>query len=175
MKILIASALFPPDIAVPAPYIKELATRLSKKHTVTVLTYGEIPEQIPHVHIATVSKRLPALYRISKLTSLLIKKAKKVDHILIQNGASTELPSVVVGFFYKKKIFLQLSDQKIKYKGWRKILHQLACAKSKHVIRIKAPLQRPETLPFDDMPDEAFSNYETSWQDHLRELERILV
>src|SRR3989344_9051256 len=40
MKIVLATALYPPDIAPPAPYVKELATRLAANHEVTIVTYG---------------------------------------------------------------------------------------------------------------------------------------
>jgi hypothetical protein len=71
MRILLASPLYPPDIAEPAPYVKELALRLSASHSVTVLTYGKHPETIERVRMHSVDKSTPRLVRLKAYTRAL--------------------------------------------------------------------------------------------------------
>ena len=174
MLILIASALFPPDIADPAPYIKELALRLSAEHKVTVLTYGSIPEAVDNTEIIVVPKRLPAFLRLVRFTAQFLAEARKADRILIENAPSTELPMILIGLFYRSKLTLHQSDQKIVYVGWRKLLHRIASKLSNKTVTIELPLPRPEILPFSDLSADAMSEYEQSWSKHLRQLKNEL-
>lgn len=170
MKILIASALFPPDIADPAPYVKELTTRLNDRHDVSLVTYGAIPEEIPGVTITVIPKRYAAWRRIALFTFALWRGVRTHDVMFVHNAPSTELPLFLVGIFYKRKLRLILSDTKIEYTGWRKFIHTLASARVRDSITPRLPHRRPEILPFADLPARAFADYETSWNQHLSAL-----
>ena len=67
MKIIIATALFPPEIEHTATYVKELAERLKDRHQVQILAYAGQIEAIPGVEIFTINKKQPLFLRISKL------------------------------------------------------------------------------------------------------------
>lgn len=174
-RILIASALFPPDIADPAPYIKEQARRLSKNHTVTILTYGNIPEAVADVQCKTVPKRLPALVRITRYTVALLRNAALADVILVHNAPSTELPLLVTSLAYRHKTYLQYSDRKIVYSGWRRILHACARKMVRAYITVPLPPSQPEILPFRPFPENELSVYEEEWNKHYTQLAQYLV
>lgn len=174
MKILITSALFPPDVASPAPYVKELCKRLALGNNVSVLTYGNIPESVTDVKIDTVNKKLPAPLRLTIFTLRLRRAAKNVDVILVNNAPSTELPLLLVGFFYKKKMFLVESDQKIVYVGWRKLLHQLATSQVNSAISVDIPGNKPEITPFEDYPKTDLENWDKAWNDHITALTKLI-
>ena len=174
MRILICTALFPPDVADPASYIKELSKRLASKHEVTVLAYGAIPESVANVKIVTVSKSIPALWRLLSFSYHLFRIGRRNDTILVENGPSTELPVILTGWLLRKKINLQLSDLKIIYTGYRKLIHQLASAIAKQVIAIPLPNHQPEWLPFTALSLTELSEYEQTWTEHLELLENNL-
>lgn len=167
MKILIATALFPPDIAPPAPYVKELAARLSTNHDVRVLCYGTIPETVEEVPIDVIPKRHFAWFRLWLFTRTLFTLTRRHDVVLIQNAPSTELPAAFVGLFYKQKLQLQMSDQKVVSTGWRNFLHRFTCKRITCIVDTPLPKDRPEIIPFADYPSEAFAAYEKSWEQHL--------
>lgn len=170
MKILIVSALYPPDVEDPAPYIKELATRLRTEHTVSVLTYGTLPEQIAHVEINAVSKNIPAVMRLAIFTKKLFVLSRRTDVVLLQNAPSTEFPALFASLIYRSKFRLHISDQKIIYRGWRAFIHRLISIVVNYDTITSLPLAKPEIHPLNPFPTEAFAAYEQSWQDHLRML-----
>ena len=169
MKILIATALFPPDVAEPAPYVKELTKRLGVEHTVSVLTYGSLPEPVDGVSITAVPKNTSPMLRFYTFTVALYQLIKQYDVALIENAPSTELPAFFVSFFTDTKIFLQMSDTKIKYTGWRKFIHTLACSRLEK-IEPAVPPARPEIISFKPYPTEAFEVYEKHWTTHTENL-----
>ena len=63
MTLVLASPLYPPDLAEPAPYTKELARRLSTTHTVIVVAYGRLPEKVPGARNKTLKKPKPPSQR----------------------------------------------------------------------------------------------------------------
>jgi len=154
MKILIATALFPPDVADPAPYVKELTRRLQEQHDVSVLTYGHIPEQVSDARIVAITKMLPAPVRLLLFTWKLLRMTKRADFVLVQNAPSTELPVWIVGILYKRKLILEMSDKKISYTSWKGTLHTHASKRVLKTLRGDLPQPRPEILPFTDPPTE---------------------
>lgn len=197
MHILLVTPLYPPDIAGPAPYVKELATRLRKTHSVTVLAYGHIPETIPDVRIVTVEKRLPALVRMTLFTWKLIILQRNIDVMYVQNGPSVEVPFVLASFFSKIPSMVRLGDMialthATHSKFFRMILvTAMRCARTlivpenihegmgEHIalpqfsnkcVRIPSPDTRPEILPFDAYPKDALAQYEASWKKHITTL-----
>lgn len=196
-RILIVTPLYPPDIAGPAPYVKELATRIKDTHEVTVLAYNHIPEHIEDVRFVTVEKNRPTLIRLFHYTYALFREVLKTDYVYIQNGPSTELPFVLISFFVRTPCILRLGDEvalshSVRVPVYKALLllalarshsviiHsetstptrvlQKALSKKKHVHDISRPHTRPEILPFVPYPTQQFMDYETSWESHLKDL-----
>lgn len=176
MRILIATPLYPPDIAPSAPYVKELALRLSNHHNVTVLAYGHIPETIPNVHIVTVSKRAPLPVRILRFAKELFQNARNTDVLIIENGPSVEFPFLLAGLFIRRKKMFSMSDivaeSRARGSFLYGILHRLAQDLAHVIMDVTAfPLPRPEIHPFKPYPQEEFDAYETSWKKHITLIE----
>ncbi len=176
MKIVIATPLYPPDIAEPAPYVKELAARISTQHLVTVVTYGALPEKIPGVRIVAVSKRQPLPFRIFEYTFALLRASLKTDIIYSENGASVELPAVIVSTLLRKPLILHIGDRRAHEKApsseFLSFIEKLTIRRSQKTLT-ETPPPRPEILPFVPRPDVELATFESSWASHLQELENI--
>ena len=177
MRIAIATPLYPPDIAEPAPYVKELATRLSKNHEVTIITYGHYPEEIPDVRIVAVSKQRPLPIRLALYTLALLTAAKKTDVIYALNGPSVELPASIASFVTKATLLVFLGDasahSRAQQKSVLKYLEGMFLRRA-HSTITHAPLPRPEILPFSPYPTSELEAFNSSWDTHLNELENVL-
>lgn len=112
MKIIIATPLYPPDIAEPAPYVKELAKNLRHKHDITVVAYANNPEKISRVKIVAVSKRDWLPVRLIKYTLALYKASKGTDVIYVQNGPSVDFPAIIVGKITGINVIIRFSHDK---------------------------------------------------------------
>lgn len=178
MRIAIATPLYPPDIAEPAPYVKELATRLSKKHEVTIVTYGRHPEEIPGVHIVAVSKQRPLLIRLALYTIALLKVSTKTDVIYALNGPSVELPASIASFLTRAPLFAFLGDAsahtRAQKKSVLKHLENLFLRRARRTIS-HAPLSRPEILPFAPYPTNELDAFNRSWDTHLDALDNVFT
>lgn len=178
MKIVIASPLYPPDIAEPAPYVKELAKRLATRHQITILIFGTLPEKVPGVTIIPISKRLPLLTRITRYIIALLKAAREADVVIVENGASVEFAAGVVALVTRKSFILHVGDTVAEVRARRSVglslVGRLARAQARHIVT-EMPLKRPEILPFDAKPDAAIAAYEASWEVHLNNLEKLYV
>jgi hypothetical protein len=189
MHILIATPLYPPDIAGHAPYVKELARRLSHEHTVTVVLYGSFPEVVAGVHLIGITKQQPALLRLYNFTKTLYTCARKADIILVQNGPSVELGMVFTKMFlWKKPFLLNVFDSgAFTYTNMlSSILLRIAlkCASRIWTYTNTNPfipasvskkmmpeiLTKPEILPFEPHPTDMLLQYEKAWEVHLSEL-----
>lgn len=96
MKIIIATPIYPPEIAEPAQYVKKLASRWSDKHEVVIITYANAVEKIPNVKIVAINKHWPLLLRFIKYTFNLLKMAQGADIIYAQNAVAVGLPAIIV-------------------------------------------------------------------------------
>lgn len=172
MRITIATPLYPPDTAPTALYVKELAKRLSEAHEVTILAYAHIPEKIEGITIIPISKRRPLPIRLFHFAISLIKEARKSDVVYAENGASVELPVVLVSLLTKARFVMHIGDRPAhewaKVKFFRRILESTALRQA-HAVITDLPLPRPEILPFGHPPD--LSQYESSWNIHIQSLE----
>lgn len=169
MRIAIATPLYPPDTAPTARYAKDLAERLSKDHTVTVLAYTYLPESVPGVSMAKVHKRSPLPLRLLSFTRALMRAMREHDRVLLINGASTELPFVFGSLFFQTHTTLLLRDTDASTSGIRSILRRLASNRASQVVSVFPPL-RPEILPLEPFPAAAVDAYEAAWQEHRTEL-----
>lgn len=200
MRILLATPLYPPDIAEPAPYVKEVAERLSKEHTVSILAYNHIPEEVTGVQTIAVEKNRPVFIRLYNYIRALYLESKKVDIVYIQNGPSVELPFIIVSLFIRTPFILRVGDETAlchAVESWgHKMLLSLAVRRARititheessgyikhlsplfisNVIDIPRPHTRPEILPLEPYPHAAFSAYTTSWDEHLSVLSKIFA
>ncbi len=176
MKILLASPLYPPDIAEPAPYVKELARRLDATDHVTVLAYTRTPESVPGVRVIAVGKRYPLPIRILVYSLRLFGAALGADVLYAENGTSVELPAALIALITRIRFIFHIGDdaahQWAESSRARRIIEHFASSQAKEVLRSK-PLPRPEILPFVPYPTEAFAAYERSWDEHVALLEKI--
>ena len=180
MRIILATPLYPPDIAFPAPYIKELAKRLAGKGTlvdskyeVTIVTYSDIPEEIPGVRILAVSKHKPLIYRIIAYTLQLARVVGKTDLIYAENGASVELPLGIVTFFTRTPLIIHLSDAFSHTRATQQkvygMIERFALSRARKIIT-DIPLEKPEVLHFDPPSTAVVTAYQSSWNKHMSEL-----
>lgn len=169
MKIVIATPLYPPDIADPAPYVKELARRLSGEHAVHVVTYGKIPETLPGVTLHTTDKRSPAVVRLLRFTYALFRAARGADVIYVQTGMSAELPTLVVSLFLSAKLLFRNSAEPKQGGLVRRTIRSLTERRATRVDTGDA-LVRPEILPLEPYPTAALQAYESAWERHSAEL-----
>ena len=197
MRILLVTPLYPPDIAGPALYVKELAARLDGAHTVTILAYSHIPEMVSGVAIVTVEKRFPTLIRMSIFAWKLRTLLKETDVVYVQNGPSVEVPFAFISLFSHVPSILRLGDmialthaaqntlfRMILMTAMRRI-HLLIIPEnippeveaitltpslSQKCVHIQNPNVRPEIHPFHEYPQSAFLAYEASWGKHIDSL-----
>lgn len=177
MKILILSPLFPPDVGAPAPYAKELMSRL-KAHSVSALIYGYLPESVDGVSIAAIDKRTWLVRRLVTYTKALAQASKEADLIVVNNAPSVELPVFLVSLFRKNTIVLCESDPlalKASKKGFYKLLHTLIIRRAKKIIILpeETVYLTPERLPFTNVADLASVAQNEWWDTHLLELTTI--
>lgn len=172
MHFLIATPLYPPDTAPAAQYAKELAERLSKNHTVTVLTYGHLPEEIGGVETIAVPKDIPLIARLFLFTKQLRTLSKKADALILLNGPSTELPTL----FTSIKTIFHIADYRAHEHAEESSVRSFIESKilDKSTLLTSTPVPRPEILPFEEYPSEAFAEYEASWNEHLTELKKYV-
>jgi hypothetical protein len=194
MKILIATPLYPPDIKEPAPYVKELAKRLSPTHTVIILAYNHIPERIDGVTIITVEKSANVLVRLFRFFQSLRRHMASVDVLYVQNGPSVELPVLMSLSLATRtpKTILRLGDSVPLTKGDRSFASRITNALMKRVAVtfshedtcalcevpttvISRPLPRPEILPFPAQNAHSEKEYEDSWNEHVNALLKIFI
>jgi len=176
MKIVITTPIYPPEMGDPASYVKELAGRLAEKHEIVVLMYGRLPEKVPGVSFVCVEKSLPLFIRLFKFFLALLKEVKKADIIYSENGASVELPVGLVIFFKKNFLVIHKGDKIARRRSEEsrllKFIEVFASERAFSVVE-ESPLKRPEILPFEPEPKEAFEKYEASWKEHINKLEEI--
>ncbi len=174
MRIVLASALYPPDIAEPAPYVKELAARLSKSHQVTVVAYAHLPEEVAGVRMVAVDKRRPLPARLFAYYRALRRAAKDAAVVYAENGASVELPALLIAGI--APVVMHLGDSTAHERAAQslalRLIERAAFARAKEVIALR-PLPRPEAMPLDPPPVAEQAAYEESWRQHLAQLERI--
>jgi hypothetical protein len=194
MRILLVTPLYPPDIVETAVYMKELAMRLSKIHTITILAYGHLPEQIKNVRIIGIEKRDGLLVRITHFTQVLIREMQQADIVFCVNGPSVELPLFIAHLFRKTKVFFLLGDETALTHARTSLLHKiifrLACVSAhkilvysdnktapqkKSLVPVPHLTSRPEILPFQDFPEDAMKQYSLSWEQHITSLTKLFT
>jgi len=175
MRIILATPLYPPDVAQPAPYVKEVAKRLGERHQVSVVAYGRLPEKVSGVHIIAVSKSRPLPLRLLAYTLALWRAARSADVIYAQNGASVELPVGLVALFTGRPLVMCLGDTSAHARAdknyYLKIIERFAFSRARVTVT-DMPFERPEILPFEPMPEAQLQAYEKAWDSHIESLEK---
>ena len=182
MRILIATPLYPPDIAPSALYVKEYARRLGVHHHVTILAYGHIPEVIPNVRIVTIEKSGSLLVRMFQFFRMLLKEARSVDVVIVENGPSVEVPFVFASLLIWKKKILEVSDTVAQAHASTSRLYRALHTASRtlaHDVRTTSttssfPPPRPDIHPFKPYPEKEYTEYEESWDTHMTITESFL-
>ena len=199
MRILLITPLYPPDIADPAPYVKELATRLGRAHTVSVLAYNHLPEKVPNVTVHTIEKSSPLPTRLFRMFFAIIKHGRTADVLYVQNGPSTELPAAFATLFLWKPYILRLGDEAALMFAEKKLLiritQRFAMLRARinvvhstelnqkvagicginHTTYLDRPPKKPEILPFRNRPNAELGNYERAWKAHTETLTSIFT
>jgi hypothetical protein len=178
MKLVIATPLYPPDIAEPAPYVKELAARLAKEHEVVVVAYGRLPEPVPGARIVAVRKDRPLLLRLLAFTRALADEAVSADAVIAENGASVELPAAFVSLFSHTPFFFHVGDQAAHENAQknlpRHVIERIMRAHARAIIEDR-PLPHPEVIPLQPEPVREEEEAEASWQRHVELLTETLA
>lgn len=169
MRILIATPLYPPEVADAAAYAKELARRLSKNHEVAVVAYAHLPEMLPKVRVVTIEKRRPRLMRLRAFRAALAREAARADAVVALNGASVELPLI---FGIKVPIIFCIADRAAHAHAG--MLERLARARARAVVH-DAPPQKSEILPLEPRPTAALAAWEAAWQAHTARLNALFI
>jgi len=174
MRIVLATPLYPPEIAEPAPYIKELAKHLARLHDVTIVAYARLPEKVPGVSIISVDKRQPLLLRLFSYFFALLRAARGANIIYVMNGASVELPAALVALFTGRPLVFHVGDtvahERAKQSRMLQFIERFAFSCAKCVLN-DSPDARPEIIPLEPFPAEKMTAYEQSWDAHLRVLD----
>lgn len=173
MKIVLATPLFPPEIAEPAPYVKELAKRLGALHEVTVVAYAWLPEEVHGAHVIGINKRRPLPLRLLAFARTLLRSVRQADVVYAMNGASVELPALLVSYVCRTPFVFALADraahERAAQGGALGLLERKAFARAKRLMR-DLPPPRPEILPLEPRPTEALAAYDAAWVAHERTL-----
>lgn len=181
MKILILAPLFPPDTTASARYTKELASRLSLE-SVTVLLYGHLPERVQGVSQVCVDKRQSVVGRAYDFFVKLVHEIKRADWILIQNGPSVELPTLLASLFFKKPMILMTTDEpalvRTKSNWFTNVVHFLLRRRCAHLLCSGDgnawPGPKPIIHPLEPYPEMTMKIFANEWKDHLQAIRKLM-
>lgn len=126
MKIVVATALYPPEIESLATYSQDIASFLAEKNQVKVLAYANDVESSPDFEIHTVSKKQPLFLRLLRYTFKLLSLAKSADIIYVQNSVAVGLPAVLVKFLARKNVIINFSEDE----AWKRAINLSLTTKS---------------------------------------------
>ena len=178
MKIVLATPLYPPEIAPTASYVKELAKRLSGTYEVVIVAYAQMPEHVAQVPIVAIDKRQMLVLRLVKYTAALWRAAREANILYVQNGAALELPAALVSFLQQRPLILCMGDTRAEQKAEQSrllsFIQHIALARAQKVV-VDIPPPKPEILPFGPRPEQELAAYERSWQKHLELLVDIFT
>jgi len=110
MKIIVATALYPPEIGRLSIYTKDLVNNLKAYNKVTVLAYANQIELEEGVDILIVDKSKPLFIRLIRYTWSLFKLAKQADIIYVQNAVAAGLPAIIVKYFSGKPVIINFFE-----------------------------------------------------------------
>ncbi|RJQ35299.1 glycosyltransferase, partial [Candidatus Parcubacteria bacterium] len=118
MKIILATALYPPEIETLSFYSQAIAQQLKSEHELTVLAYATHFEKTAGINIIAVNKRQPIFFRLLGFSWQLFKLSRKADLIYVQNSLAVSLPAVVVKFFRRIPVVINFAEDE----AWKRSL-----------------------------------------------------
>lgn len=107
MKILITSAIWPPEIGGPATYAEELVQRLKNQHDIKVAVFADGPEKIEGIELVSVSKKSPLLIRQIRYLKTILTLTRKADLTYAQNAMAAGVPSVIASKLSHKPLIIK--------------------------------------------------------------------
>jgi glycosyltransferase involved in cell wall biosynthesis len=114
MKILISTPLFPPEVAYPANFSKNLARHLSLcGYDVVLTTFSNHPEQIQGVTIYHVKKSQHLLLRMFKFYFVLIKNMWGRDLVILKQAGFSSFVTLLVAKTFGVKTILKLKEDEV--------------------------------------------------------------
>jgi hypothetical protein len=178
MRLVIATPLYPPDIAEPAPYVKQLARELSRTHEVTVVLYGKLPEVVDGVRLVAIDKGRSLPFRLVAYTRALIRELRSADCLYIENGASVELPAILASWLTGTPLIVHQGDAAARRYAAKHLLYRAvergALARARACVT-ESPLPTPEILPLAPRPERELEAARNSWRVHLAILESLFT
>jgi len=136
MRILLATPLYPPEIAEPAPYAKELATRLSASHDVTVVTYANAVEPAKGVVCVMVGKQKRLPIRLACFVGALWKSATEKDVLIAESAVASSLPAFVVSALRKIPFVVHVREDEV----FERAVHaRIAASSRRALLRMHLP------------------------------------
>lgn len=110
MKILITTPLFPPELHHPAHFSKNLATHLSRHHTVDLLVYSDNPESLLVGKVINIPKKKNLFLKIP----IFIKKSydvlKNADVVILNQAGFFSLLAFLLAKLLSKKIIVKMKE-----------------------------------------------------------------
>lgn len=97
MKIIIATPIYPPEIGGPATYTREIVSKLSAEHDVTVVAYTEDTRNPEGATLVSISKQTFLPLRLWRFYQAVRQAAKNADVLYVQNAMAAGLPTVLAG------------------------------------------------------------------------------
>jgi len=110
MKIIVTTPLYPPEIAEPGPYTKEVSSKLKDKLELVVLTYANFTDNDQSPKIISVPKNLSTPIRLLKYFLKLLQISKNTELIYSQSGVAASFSSVLAGLINKKPVIFRYSE-----------------------------------------------------------------
>lgn len=119
MKILLATALYPPEIDEVSAYSQIVAEQLAAKNEVTVLAYASHWEKSSKAKIVVVNKKRPLFVRLLAFTWRLFSLSGKADVIYVQNSVAVSLPAIIAALFSRKPVIINFIEDE----AWKRALN----------------------------------------------------
>ena len=135
MKIIVATPMYPPEIAEPAPYVKEVSRRLSNEHVITIVSYANMTEGHPQATFVAVNKKDPLPIRLLKYAYTLFRVSRDANIIYVQGGTAAGLPAVIVGYIRSISVVLRFNEDE----AWERAIQEGTTSKS-----LESFLKKPE-------------------------------
>lgn len=173
MRITVVTPLFPPDTAPLAGYTKELLHRLSKTYELQAVVYGTHPEHVAGVSFSCVDKRTGLFRRLIEMTQLLRSLARTTDVFIVENGASVELPILIVSLMWHTPYIFHTGDTDAHAHESRHPLRRVLVSlveKRARAVLSTVPPEKPEILPLEEHPTHALKEWDKAWNVHVREI-----
>ena len=118
MKIIFATALYPPETSDVAVYVKELAKRFSDKQEIIIVAYANISEKVKGVKLVTVAKRKLLFLRLIKYAINLFGVSRNADIIYTQNSLAVGLPALIIGFLRNTSVIIRFTEDE----AWKRAI-----------------------------------------------------